>query len=146
MADFDLTLDYELFRDELSKVDKDFGKLSPQNQDSILTSFLALLSYSKRKDNGRTTPLTTIQIQFWIREMRRLMRQISDTPAFFWRDEVPRNSEPKGLPMVYCRECGHSGWVTVKRADDNKISDDNAQIARAVIEEISKKVHYLFPG
>ena len=139
-------LDYDIFRDELAKVDNQFGALPTEDQDNILTSFLALLSYSKRKDNGRTTPLTTIQIQFWIREMRRLMRQITDSPAFFWRDEVPRSSEPKGLPMVYCQECGHSGWVTVKRADDNKISDDNAQIARAVIEERSKKVHYLFPG
>ena len=137
---------YHDCREELSKQDASFGKYDKKDQDRILNSFLALLSYSKRDDNGRVTPLTTVQFQVWIREMRRMMRELSPSPKFFWRDEVPRSSNPKGLPMIFCRECGYSGWVTVMRPDDSKIEDDNAAIARAVIDERSKKVHYLFPG
>ncbi len=139
-------LDYDQFIAGLVPKTKDFAKLSIEEQEDILTSFLALLSFSKFDDHGRVVPLTTVQIQVWIREVRRLMRQISDTPQFFWRDEIPKNVEPKGLPMVYCRECGYSGWVTVKRSDENTLSDDTAQIGHAVIEERSKKVMYLFPG
>jgi DEAD/DEAH box helicase domain-containing protein len=139
-------LDYAPFMDKLAKTDSDFRKLTSGQQEDLLTSFLALLSYSKFQDNGRVVPLSNVQIQIWIREIRRLMRQISDTPKFFWRDEVPKTSEPKGFPMISCRECGYAGWVTLKRPDDSRLSDDTAEIGRAVIEDRSKKALYLFPG
>ena len=70
------------------------------DQDRVLNSFLALLSYSKRDDNGRVTPLTTAQFQVWIREIRRMMRELSESPQFFWRDEVPRSSNPDRKSVV----------------------------------------------
>ena len=139
-------MDYEPFLNSLAEGDEAFRALTRRDQELLITSFLALLSYSKYQDNGRVVPLSTVQIQVWIREIRRLMRQLSDEPQFFWRDEIPRSSEPKGLPLVNCRECGYAGWVSIKRADDSRLSDDTAQIGHAVIEERSKKVVYLFPG
>jgi len=139
-------MDYAPFIEKLAKTDSEFSKLKADDQEDLLTSFLALLSYSKFQDNGRVVPLSSVQIQIWIREIRRLMRQMSDRPQFFWRDEVPKSSEPKGLPMVNCRECGYAGWVTLKRADDSRLSDDTGEIGRAVIEDRSKKALYLFPG
>jgi DEAD/DEAH box helicase domain-containing protein len=43
--------------------------------------------------------------------MRRLLRKISKKPEFFWKDDSKQDNGI-GLPMYYCRECGHSGWLT----------------------------------
>src|SRR5690606_3591346 len=77
--------------------------------------------------------------QLWVREVRQLMRELSNEPRFYWRDEHPdterRPGLPmrSGLPMYYCRECGHSGGVTrfSGMGLNREIDFDYARIARA---------------
>jgi len=84
-------------------------------------------------------------VQLWVREMSRLVRQIDKEPKFFWRDEVPLRDPRKGLPAVFCLECGHSGWVGFKRTQDTRITDDVKIIYREYMES-GKNIWYLFPG
>src|SRR5690606_7032583 len=110
----------------------------PERQ-RLVTSVLSLLSWSQRTVGTFNVPLVQVQVQLWVREVRQLMRELSSEPRFYWRDEHPdterRPGVPirSGLPMYYCRECGHSGWVTrfSEMGLNREIDFDYARIARA---------------
>ncbi|MGE5785858.1 MAG: hypothetical protein ACM3ZE_14770 [Myxococcales bacterium] len=78
---------------------------------AVVTSMLTLLSWAQRRAGSKSLPLAHVQVQLWVREVRRLLREIAAKPSFYWRDERPEMTAPPALPMYYCRECGHSGWI-----------------------------------
>ena len=96
-------------------LDPDFGDLPPEHRRGMLQSFLALISAARRLVGERTEPFLQCQVQLWVREMSRLVRQVDAVPKFFWRDDLPVGDGPRGLPAVYCRECGHAGWMGFMR-------------------------------
>ena len=104
-------VELEMLIEKLAKRDQEFAGKSEERQQEIIHSFITLISASKLLDGQREIPFLQVQVQIWIREMRRLLRKISSKPEFYWKDgNKPLNKI--GLPMYYCRECGHSGWIT----------------------------------
>ena len=129
----------------LARWDPDFSLLDEKSQISLLSSFLALISHARVNDGGQTRPFLTLQVQLWVREMRRLMRTVAPEPAFFWRDDVPIHADPRGLPLYFCRECGHSGWLTTMLDGDQHLEDNHTKIYNAYFER-SKNIRYVYPG
>lgn len=117
---------------------------SPADQALIVQSFLALIAYGRIQDGSQLRPFLTVQSQLWVREMSRLMRQVSGEPQFFWRDDIPVNQKPWGLPAYFCRECGHSGWVGVLREGDNHLTADTPTIYNHYFDR-HKNTLYLYP-
>jgi DEAD/DEAH box helicase domain-containing protein len=130
---------------DIARWDPDFGEKSPKRQQLVLTSFLALISHARNEDNGLLQPFLTVQVQLWVREMRRLMREVAAKPRFFWRDDIPLNMDPHGLPMYFCRECGHSGWLTLIREGDNFLENDSTKIYSSYFDN-HKSIRYVYPG
>jgi DEAD/DEAH box helicase domain-containing protein len=99
----------------------------------VITSMLTLLSWAQRRVGPKSMPLVHVQVQLWVREVRRLLREIATKPNFFWRDERPESTAPSALPMYHCRECGHSGWIgRFAQLGYNEIVDlDYARVAQA---------------
>jgi DEAD/DEAH box helicase domain-containing protein len=114
----------------------------PEDAEPLLRGLLTLLSWSRRRAGSRTMPLVSVQVQLWVREARRLLREVADTPRFRWLDDGPAPEGTAALPMVYCRECGHAGWVTVADGFGDRVSLDYQEIARAV-EQREPEVKYL---
>jgi len=110
--------------------------------EAVLRSGLTLLSWSRRLVGTRSTPLVSVQVQLWIREVRRLLRGLDETPKFRWHDDGPGPEGTAALPMVVCRECGHASWVTVRETLGDRVSLDYAEIAQAV-EQRRIEVCYL---
>ena len=75
--------------------------------------YLALLSKARSADGK---PLLTLDVQLWVREVSRLVRQVSRAPRFRWHDGAAVADEAMMLPSVYCRHCGRSGWGVVATA------------------------------
>ncbi|WP_322778741.1 DEAD/DEAH box helicase, partial [Frankia sp. Cas4] len=76
--------------------------------------FLALLSYARVSDGaGRPRPLLHVEVQLWIREIRRMLRAVDDHPRFAWWHDGAPEAERTWLPAAYCRHCGRSGWQAV---------------------------------
>ncbi len=109
-----------------------------------VTSMLTLLSWSQRSVGNRALPLLQIQVQLWIREVRRLLRVVADEPAFVWRDEHPETEGQPALPMYYCRECGHGGWLTKWKTLglSEQLATNYAEVAQAALGR-DKDVLYL---
>lgn len=81
-----------------------------------LVSFLSLISYAKREVLGRVRPFLSLQVQFWVRELRGLLRKVSgESMELVWRDDVPDDKAQHYLPLVICRDCGHHGLAAMQR-------------------------------
>ena len=89
---------------------------------------MALVAHARTQEGKDLRPFLTCQVQLWVREISRLMRELNPEPKFFWRDDVPLSSERRGLPAYFCRECGHSGWLTFMRDGDDYLTDDHRKV------------------
>ena len=137
--------DWSALKDRIARWDTQFESLTSEDRDRVLRSFLSLVSHAKRRVGDRDEAFLSCTVQLWIREMSRLVREVAAKPSFFWRDETPLNVLPKGLPAVYCRECGHSGWLGFMRTQDSTVTD-NLPIVYAEYFERGRNVRYFFPG
>lgn len=133
----------------MARRDPEFAALPLPEQALVLQSFVALIAHARVADGAqgqaRLIPFLTLQVQLWVREMRRLMREVADSPGFFWRDDAPDLARRRGLPPYYCRECGHSGWLALLRQGDDRLNDQHAAIYSAWFER-SRHCCYIYPG
>jgi DEAD/DEAH box helicase domain-containing protein len=132
--------------------DADFAALGNDDQKLILQSFLALIAYARTvggsSDQPRPAPLLTLQVQLWLRELSGLLRLVQGEPAFAWRTDQPEGAlrvpgHARTLPAYYCRECGHSGWLGLRREGDEAITDEPRQLYDAYFNR-SRHICYLY--
>lgn len=126
--------------EKLSLLDQEFANQSVENQKHIVESFLSLVSYARSEDNK---PFLSVQVQFWTREMSRLLREVQEESKFYWLDN--KDKEKVGLPPYYCRECGHSGWLSYKLATSDNLEGDYKKIIERYFR-YDKNMVYVFPG
>ena len=102
---------HELLAD-LSKRDFSFREVGDIDaREQVLMAFLALLTQAKELRSGRAFPLVPTQVQFWMRELRRIGMLVADTPVFNWLDQPI--GEKRQLPIAHCTECGEVSWVSL---------------------------------
>lgn len=100
----------------------------------IIESLLALIAMAKLDDKG-FLPFLFLQVQLWMRELSGILRYVTKEPRFTWRSEINPNDEEVALPMYFCRECGASGWISMRTATDVKYSSDIRAINRAYMDD-----------
>jgi DEAD/DEAH box helicase domain-containing protein len=101
------------------------GDFSPKEE--VITSVLALVAEAK-SDKEERFPFLFLQIQIWVREMSGLLREFNEEPKFTWRDKIVGTEENVALPPYFCRECGASGWLTVKHDNRNQFELDPLEV------------------
>ncbi len=126
----------------------DWGRVAQQRPEQVLEAvsrYLALLSIARRQLGDRQVPLFSVEVQLWVREVSRLLRAVDPAPSFRWADSAPIaavdddpvDSEPAPvleLPTVFCRRCGHSGWMTVGSELSQTFAAGHAAVYRAAID------------
>ncbi len=113
----------------------------PLRAEQALAQFLWLLSEARRRRGARLTPLFSVEIQLWIREVSRLLRKVQATPSFRWRDSSAPVSEDDTeggdtleLPSTYCRQCGMSGWMAIASETSDALSTNAGHIYRSSVQ------------
>ena len=137
--------DWTTLTDRLARWDTQFEGFSAEDRHRTLQSFLAMICQAKRRVGERNEPFLACQVQLWIREMSRMVRAVAAKAAFFWRDDSPYSGPLKGLPAVYCRECGHTGWLGFMRQQDHAVTD-NLRVIYPEYFDRGKNIRYLFAG
>jgi DEAD/DEAH box helicase domain-containing protein len=137
--------DWTTLSDRIAKWDTQFEGFSAEDRHRTMQSFLAMVCYAKRRVGDRDEPFLACQVQLWIREMSRLVRTVSAQPGYFWRDETPHSGPIKGLPAIYCQECGHTGWLGFMRQQDQVVTDDLRVIYPEYFER-GKNLRFFFAG
>lgn len=104
----------------------------PSLAGNVVESLLALISEAKErsKDSERKFPFLSLQIQLWQRELSGIQRFVQSEPEFTWKDSLPKD-ERISLPMYFCRDCGTSGWLSVKKRTENRLWSDSSKINQA---------------
>ena len=88
----------------------------------VLDALLVLVAWALRDGNQ---PLVTLRMQLWVRELRRMVGKLStNDKEVVLRSESDLPSEREGvyLPMVQCRQCRTTGWISRLVQGTNKLS------------------------
>ena len=137
---------------------KYMDRLLPRSRDAtstyrenLLVSLLSLIATArvwqeettediiKREAKGakrQLRPFLQLQVNFWLREMTRMVAMIASVPEsqdqpsrpeLDFSDDLKPELLRQSLPIVHCRECWAMGWVTLKKndgEDDSVVLDD----------------------
>ncbi len=125
---------------QLSKIDFSFREMGAlQQRGQLLMAFMALIAQSRELRSGRVFPLVPTQVQFWMRELRRIGSVVAEQTAFSWLDEpVP---DRKQLPVVHCTECGEIAWAALHNPDMDSVIQQHCHGF-----EISDDVQAIYQG
>ena len=76
-----------------------------------LGSLLALIAHaSQETDRPARSPLVTVRVELWLRELRRMVGTLSATPELVHSDDLSAHEPRMLFPVVHCRDCHVMGW------------------------------------
>lgn len=81
---------------------------------AAVNGLLALISHARSGSPDRLRPFLTVQVQLWLRELRRLVASVDREVTYALSAELNAEQSRHYLPVVNCRECGETGWVGLK--------------------------------
>ena len=117
--------------------DIDPGKRPRDEVWLVLASFLALVAHARKREGPRVTPFLALQIQLWMRELRRLLRKVPRTvaepPTFEWSDMLADDDYSRHATQVYCRECGDIGLGFVEVHGKRELIDAPERVGEAYL-------------
>ncbi len=107
-------LQSSMISNELEDRFPEFAELG-DNGSSALEALYALISYARTYDSqGKLRPFLTVQVQVWMRELRRLMAKVDNEGIdFAIASDLNEMQSKHYLPVVNCRDCGETGWATI---------------------------------
>jgi DEAD/DEAH box helicase/Helicase conserved C-terminal domain len=105
--------------------------------------YLALLS---RARTAGSRPLLDVDVQLWVREVSRLLRQLSSSPGFRWHDGAVVEDGAKLLPAIYCRHCGRSGWGVVVSAGGAHDTSPPSIWSKTAVDPSTARAWIFAPG
>jgi DEAD/DEAH box helicase domain-containing protein len=90
----------------------DLEKLS--DSISAVNALFALISFARTGSIGQIRPFLNVQVQLWIRELRRLVAKVSPRNVIYSiAHDLNSQQSKQYLPVVNCRDCGVTGWVSI---------------------------------
>ena len=81
---------------------------------AAVNALFALISYARTGSAGHMRPFLNVQVQLWIRELRRLVAKVSPkNVTYSIAHDLNTQQAKQYLPVVNCRDCGATGWVSI---------------------------------
>ena len=79
-----------------------------------LDSLFSLVSFARSGTAEKPRPFLFVQVQLWMRELRRLMGSIDGQHVSYMLDaDLNKQQKNNYLPVVNCRDCGATGWAAI---------------------------------
>ena len=110
---------------QVSKIAEDLSVHYPvlkelPNAETVINSLFALISHARTGKVGKLRPFLNVQVQLWLRELRRLVAKV-DPEEITYEIAHDLNSQKakQYLPVVNCRDCGITGWASVLNERSN---------------------------
>lgn len=105
--------------------DKNPEILKLSNPDVALDALFALISHGRTGEVGKLRTFLSVSVQFWIRELRRLLAKVSeDNIEYAIEADLNDNQAKHYLPIINCRDCGETGWVSICNERSNMTMTD----------------------
>ncbi|WP_421794112.1 DEAD/DEAH box helicase [Hydrocarboniphaga effusa] len=136
----------ELLADTLGKRLRDIRQAPDDFPERWLLSLIALVAAAASDlRQGKRVPFLWVRVELWLRELRRMVADISTTPRLWHSDDLPAQGDAVYLPPVHCRDCHAMGWgATQTKTDGAKLVPDlRAFYAAFFSGDVS--VRFVFP-
>lgn len=86
----------------------------------LINSLFALISHARTGQPGKLRPFLNVQVQLWMRELRRLVAKVDGTDVTYAiAHDLNKQQAKQYLPVVNCRDCGATGWVSILNERSN---------------------------
>lgn len=90
----------------------------------LIRSLAALVSMARLTGaKGRIIPFLTVRVQFWLRELTKMLATVEHAPRLVAAADLTEHS-PLALPLVTCRDCNATGWGTTVNVDKITVDPD----------------------
>jgi DEAD/DEAH box helicase domain-containing protein len=90
----------------------------------LFGSLLSLMAYAKEVSGTKSFPFLFLQITYWLRSLNKVVRKLQPRPLLEWESDIDATTKVKSLPPYFCRECGGSGWIGIKKEGNTHFEDD----------------------
>lgn len=92
---------------------------------TVIDALYALVSHARtRTESGKIRPFLNVQVQLWMRELRRLVGKVADKDISYALFSDLNDDQAKHyLPVINCRECGETGWVSIEEDGSVQLRD-----------------------
>ena len=88
---------------------KDMG-----DAETAVNALLALISHARTGKPDKLRPFLNVQVQLWMRELRRLVARVSENDVKYTiAHDLNTQQAKQYLPVVNCRDCGATGWTSI---------------------------------
>ena len=74
--------------------------------ETIIYSVMALISHARIGDSEHLRPFLNVQVQLWIRELRRFLAKVDNNVDYSIFHDLNEQQAKQYLPVVNCRDCG----------------------------------------
>ena len=82
--------------------------------EAAVNALLALISHARTGDPKDPRPFLNVQVQLWMRELRRLVARVSSKNiTYSITHDLNTQQAKQYLPVVNCRDCGATGWTSI---------------------------------
>lgn len=82
--------------------------------EAAVNAMLALISHARTGKPDGLRPFLNVQVQLWLRELRRLVAKVSGTDVTYSiAHDLNTQQAKQYLPVVNCRDCGATGWTSI---------------------------------
>jgi len=82
--------------------------------DTAINALLALISHARTGKPDSLRPFLNVQVQLWMRELRRLVAKVSGSEVkYSIAHDLNTQQAKQYLPVVNCRDCGATGWTSI---------------------------------
>lgn len=135
---------------QVSELAKNLGNNSPllkklHDPESAINALLALISYARTGTPDHLRPFLNVQVQFWLRELRRFVANVSDKDvSYAIAYDLNAQQAKHYLPVVNCRDCGATGWTSIMN-EHQKASISNLETFYNLYFKADSKVVMMFP-
>lgn len=118
-------------KSEYEKLALPVGSETQRNVDrpQLLESLLSLISYAlDPNDLHKPRPLLELRVQFWMRELKRMVVSVEEKPRLVWDSDLAGQTPPHHLPLASCIKCGTAGWMAAHVTEDDPLTSNIDQI------------------
>ena len=82
--------------------------------EAAVNALLALISHARTGKPDSLRPFLNVQVQLWMRELRRLVAKVSGNEVTYAiAHDLNAKQSKQYLPVVNCRDCGATGWTSI---------------------------------